>query len=157
MSFEGVPIGSGDDVRAAVGEAILSSVSDAIVAADADGRIVFWNPGAERIFGYRAPDAIGRSLDIIIPERLRAQHWEGYGRVMSGAPSRYGSGDILAVPAVTSDDRRISIEFTIVALHDRAGKLTGVAAVIRDVTKRFEEMRALRRALAGRTSAAPES
>jgi len=102
-------------------------------------------------------DAIGRSLDIIIPERLRTQHWEGYGRVMNGAPSRYGSGDILAVPAVTSDDRRISIEFTIVALHDRAGKLTGLAAVIRDVTKRFEEMRALKRALTERSSAAPES
>src|SRR5262245_54733510 len=145
------------DVRAVVGEAILSSVADAIVAADAEGRIVFWNPGAERIFGYRAPDAIGRSLDIIIPERLRAAHWEGYRRVMNGAPSRYGSGDILAVPAVTNDGRRISIEFTIATLHDRTGTLTGLAAVIRDVTKRFEETRALKRALAERSSAAPGS
>jgi len=143
--------------RAIVGEAILSSLSDAIVAADTDGRIVLWNPGAERIFGFPAQDAIGRSLDIIIPERLRAQHWEGYERVMSGGQSRYGSGDILAVPALTRDGRRISIEFTIAALHDRAGKLTGIAAVIRDVTQRFEEVRALKRALAERSAAARES
>ena len=143
--------------HAIVGEAILSSLSDAIVAADTDGRIVFWNPGAERIFGFPAADAVGRSLDIIIPERLRAEHWEGYARVMSGGQSRYGSGDILAVPAVTRDGRRISIEFTIVALRDRAGKLAGVAAVIRDVTQRFEEMRALKRALTERSAAARES
>src|SRR5262249_61120960 len=87
------------EARAIVGEAILSSLSDAIVAADSDGRIVFWNPGAERIFGFSAPDAVGRSLDIIIPERLRPQHWEGYGRVMSGGGARYGSRHILAVPA----------------------------------------------------------
>src|SRR5262249_24976559 len=140
------------EARAIVGEAVLSSLSDAIVAADSDGRIVFWNPGAARIFGFPAADAIGRSLDIIIPERLRPQHWEGYARVMSGGQSRYGSGDILAVPAVTRDGRRISIEFTIVALHDRAGKLTGLAAVIRHVTPRFEEVRARKRALAERSA-----
>jgi PAS domain S-box-containing protein len=144
--------GNAPDVSAAIGDAILSSQSDAIVAADKDGRIVFWNPGAERIFGYRAPDALGRSLDLIIPERLRAPHWEGYARVMNGGHSRYGSGDILAVPALASDGRRISIEFTIVALHDRAGGVTGLAAIMRDVTKRFEEVRALKRALAERAA-----
>jgi PAS domain S-box-containing protein len=149
--------GSAMDIDRRVGQAIVSASSDAIVAADKDGRIVLWNPGAERIFGYRERDAVGRSLDIIIPERLREPHWEGYTRVMNGGQSRYGSGDVLAVPALRSDGSRISIEFTIVPLRDPAGKLTGLAAVIRDVTKCFEEVRALRRALAERSAASPRA
>jgi PAS domain S-box-containing protein len=145
------------DTRRAVGEAILSATSDAIIAADKDGRIVLWNPGAERIFGYRGWEAVGRSLDIIIPERLRKPHWEGYARVINDGRSRYDSGEVLAVPAVTNDGRRISIEFTIVPLRDEAGLLTGLAAIIRDVTKRFEEMRVLKQSLAERSAESPAS
>jgi PAS domain S-box-containing protein len=133
----------------ALGEAILSTKSDAIVAADNHGIIYFWNPGAERIFGYASAEAVGQSLDIIIPERLRKRHWDGYSHVMSGGGSRYESGDVLAVPAIKSDGRRISIEFTIVSLRDGAGNLTGLAAIMRDVTQRFEEMRALKERLTG--------
>jgi PAS domain S-box-containing protein len=108
----------------------------------------FWNPGAERIFGYTSEDAIGQSLDIIIPERLRKRHWDGYQQVMQGGESRYGHGDILAVPSIRKDGAGISVEFTIVPLTDEAGLLNGVAAIMRDVTKRFEEVRALKRKLA---------
>jgi PAS domain S-box-containing protein len=142
-----------EDSRRAVGEAILSTSADAIVVADKDGIIYFWNPGAERIFGYASAEAVGQSLDIIIPERLRQRHWDGYSRVMRGGRSRYESGDVLAVPAIKRDGTRISIEFTIVSLRDGAGTLTGLAAIMRDVTKRFEEMRALKQKLAGTTSA----
>jgi len=144
--------GMKDDQRA-LGEAILSTKSDAIVAADKHGIIYFWNPGAERIFGYASAEAVGQSLDIIIPERLRKRHWDGYSRVMRGGQSRYESGDVLAVPAIKNDGSRISIEFTIVSLRDGAGNLTGLAAVMRDVTKRFEEMRALKQKLTGTTIA----
>jgi PAS domain S-box-containing protein len=143
-----------EDSRRAVGEAVLSTSADAIVAADKDGIIYFWNPGAERMFGYASGEAVGQSLDIIIPERLRQRHWDGYSRVMRGGRSRYESGDVLAVPAIKRDGTRISIEFTIVSLRDGAGTLTGLAAIMRDVTKRFEEMRALKQKLAGTTSAA---
>lgn len=142
-----------EDSRRAVGEAVLSTSADAIVAADKDGIIYFWNPGAERMFGYASGEAVGQSLDIIIPERLRQRHWDGYSRVMRGGRSRYESGDVLAVPAIKRDGTRISIEFTIVSLRDGAGTLTGLAAIMRDVTKRFEEMRALKQKLAGTTSA----
>lgn len=128
-------------------KALLSTGSDAIIGADQDGTIRFWNPGAKRIFGYSSEEAVGASLDIIIPERLRQRHWEGYRHVMGGAESRYGHGDILAVPSVRKDGAAISIEFTIVPLHDDAGALIGLAAILRDVTKRFEEMRALKRRL----------
>jgi PAS domain S-box-containing protein len=131
-----------------VAKAILSSSSDAIIAADKDGIIRFWNPGAERIFGYPRDSAIGASLDIIIPERLRKRHWDGYREVIESGESRYGHGDILAVPGIRKDGGAISVEFTIVPLRDETGSLTGLAAVMRDVTKRFEEMRALKQKLA---------
>ena len=128
--------------------AILSTNSDAIVAADTKGIITFWNPGAERIFDYSSAEATGKSLDIIIPERLRRRHWDGYHRVMSGARSRYESGDLLAVPAIKKDGTRISVEFTIIPLRDKAGNLAGLVTIIRDVTARFEEMQTLKRKLA---------
>jgi PAS domain S-box-containing protein len=134
-------------------EAVLSTRSDAIIAADKEGIIRFWNPGAERIFGYASGAAIGQSLDIIIPERLRKRHWDGYYHVIKGGESRYGHGDILSVPGVTKDGAGVSIEFTIVPLRDRTHQLIGLAAIMRDVTKRFEEMRALKQMLVDATKA----
>lgn len=134
-----------------IARALLATESDAIVASDREGLITFWNPGAERIFGYTAAEALGRSLDLIIPERQRARHWEGYRKVMETGESRYGRGDLLSVPSMRRDGSRLSIEFTIVSLKDEAGTMQGMAAVMRDVTARFDEMRALRRRLAERT------
>lgn len=138
------------DFIAALGRAVLSSESDAIIAADRDGLITFWNPGAERIFGHPADAAVGKSLDLIIPERLRDAHWRGYAEVMRTGQSRYGAGDLLSVPGIRSDGERVSLEFTIVPLPDPEGGLSGVVAVLRDVTARFDELKALRRRLAER-------
>jgi PAS domain S-box-containing protein len=135
-------------IPADLGEALLQSASDAIVATDREGHITFWNPGAERIFGFTAAEAAGQSLDIIIPENLRARHWEGFRHAMATGTSRYGHGDLLSVPALTKDARRISVEFTIVMLRNGPGDVAGTVAVMRDVTRRFEEVRELRRRLA---------
>jgi PAS domain S-box-containing protein len=124
------------------------SCPDAIIYADREGRIRFWNAAATRIFGFTETEALDQALDLIVPEGLRTRHWEGYARVMAGATSRYGEGDLLSVPAVRKDARRISIEFTILPVYDAAAELAGIAAFLRDVTARFEEMRALRRELA---------
>ena len=132
---------------ALIAEAILSARADAIVAADRDGIIPFWNPGAERIFGYSPDEALGRSLDLIIPERLQQRHWEGYRRVMATGDSHYGESDVLSVPALRKDGASVSVEFTIVPLQE-SGRLIAVAAIMRDVSKRFEETRALKRKLA---------
>jgi PAS domain S-box-containing protein len=129
-------------------EAILSTGSDAIIAADRDGVITFWNPGAERIFGHPAGEALGRSLDIIIPERLRAAHWRGFTEVMRTGRSRYGAEELLSVPGIRRDGERISLEFTIVPLRDADSRMAGIAAILRDVTPRFRELKALRRRLA---------
>ena len=139
------------DVDHIIGDAILSAQSDAIIAADKEGAIIFWNPGAERIFGYSRTEAVGRSLDIIIPIRLRKRHWDGYRRVMESGESRYGHGDVLAVPGIAKDGRQLSLEFTIVPLRDGSEGLVGLAAIMRDVTERFEETRALKHKLAEMT------
>src|SRR5215471_4655334 len=131
-----------------VAQAVLSTRADAIVAADREGIIRFWNRGAERIFGHAADAATGRSLDLIIPERLRQRHWDGYRHTMATGQSRYGEGDLLSVPAVRKDGATISVEFTVVALKDARGAMIGIVAVLRDVTQRFEEMRTLRKKLA---------
>lgn len=133
-----------------LGLALLNSPAEAIVYSDRDGLIRFWNAGAERVFGFTAEEALGQSLDIIIPERQRQRHWDGYDEVMKSGVSRYGSGDLLSVPATRKDGSRISVEFTIVPLKDANGAMLGMAAVMRDVSARFEEMKALRRQVAGR-------
>lgn len=136
------------DIPPGLGDALLGSASDAIVATDREGRIIFWNPGAERVFGFTADEATGQSLDLIIPENLRARHWSGFRHTMETGTSRYGHGDLLSVPGLTSDGRRISVEFTIVMLRDDLQEIAGTVAVMRDVTKRFEEVRELKRRLA---------
>lgn len=123
---------------------------DAIIYADSGGLIRFWNHGAERIFGYSAKEANGMSLDLIVPENLRARHWTAYRETMRTGKTRYGDGDVLAVPALAKGGRLISIEFTIFPYRDTDGSLLGVGAILRDVTKRFEETKALRRAAATR-------
>ena len=134
---------------------VLTTASDAIIAADREGRIRFWNPGAERIFGYSAEEAVGQSLDLVVPERQRARHWKGYQEVMRSGESRYDHGDLLAVPSLRKDGTRISVEFTIIPLKDPEGHMDGMAAIMRDVTKRFEEVRALKQRLAAATRTEP--
>jgi PAS domain S-box-containing protein len=135
------------DISALVAEALLSGRADAIIAADRAGIIHFWNPGAERLFGYARQEALEQSLNLIIPERLRQRHWDGYNRVIQTGHSQYSDSDLLSVPAIRKDGSTISVEFTITPIKDESGKLIGVAAVMRDVTKQFQEMRALKRKL----------
>ncbi len=124
---------------------IVEGSPDAIVLGDREGRIRIWNAGAEAIFGFTAAEAVGQSMDLIIPERLRGRHWEGYDKVMVTGVSRYGHGDLLAVPALRKDGSTISIEFTIQMLKDEAGGIVGPVATIRDVTKRFQRDKELNR------------
>jgi len=129
-------------------EYLIANTSDAIVYADSEGTIRVWNPGAVRIFGFTEAEALGRSLDIIIPANLRERHWQGYRATMQTGQSRYADGQLLSVPAIRKDGTRISIEFTIAPFADGTGRMIGIAAIMRDVTARFEELRALRKELA---------
>lgn len=126
---------------------IVDNSEDAIIFADRDGIIALWNSGAETMFGYSADEALGQSLDLIIPERLRERHWKGYSQSMTTGITRYDR-QVLAVPAIRKDGSRISIEFTIVLLRDEKGELLGPAAIIRDVTTRWERDKTMKERLA---------
>jgi len=125
---------------------IVESMPEAVVYSDREGIIRLWNRGAEAIFGYSQEHALGHTLDLIIPERWRARHWEGYRTVMLTGVTRYGQ-ELLAVPASRSDGTRISIEFSIILPTDRDGKVLGAVAIVRDVTTRWKQEQILRKRL----------
>lgn len=125
----------------------LQVAGDAIVAAAPDGTIVFWNAGAERIFGYPAGEALGQSLDLIIPERFRQRHWQGYQRVMGTGQTRYGA-DVLRVPAVHKEGRSLSIAFTVTLMSSPERQIDAIVAVVRDETSRWQEEQTLRKRIA---------
>jgi len=126
---------------------VVEGSPDAIILGDPEGVIRLWNAGATAIFGFTAAEAVGQSMDLIIPERLRGRHWDGYRKVMATGTSRYGAGDLLAVPAIRKDGSSLSVEFTIQMLKDEAGRITGLVAILRDVTKRFQREKELGRKL----------
>ena len=128
-------------------EHFVDALGDAVVVADASGAITVWNPAAERLFGLTQAEALGNSLDLIIPERLRERHWAGYERTMTSGETRYAH-DVLRVPAVHKDGRALSIAFTVGLLKGPQGTVTGIVAVIRDETQSFNEKRALLKRLA---------
>jgi PAS domain S-box-containing protein len=126
---------------------IVEEMPEAVIFADQQGVVRLWHRAAETMFGYSADEALGQSLDLIVPERFRARHWEGYRHVMATGVTSYGQR-LLAVPAMRKDGQRISIEFSIALLKDERGEVTGAAAVVRDVTARWQAERELRRRLA---------
>ncbi len=128
-------------------ERIVEDSHVAIIFADAEGIIRLWNAGAEQMFGYTAAEAVGRSMQFIIPEKHRARHNEGYSRVMQTGVTKYGR-EVLAVPALRKDGARLSIEFYIGLVRSPAGTMLGAAAMIQDVTARWERDKALRAKLA---------
>jgi PAS domain S-box-containing protein len=125
---------------------LLECLGDAIIVADAHEKIVLWNPAATRIFGYSEEEALGNTLDMIVPERQRHRHNEGYSKSMETGTTRYGTS-LLKVPAKHKDGRTLSIAFTVGMLFDEKHQANGVAAVIRDETERFAEERALKKRL----------
>ncbi len=134
---------------------LVSAMGDAVVVSDVNGAITLWNKAAERLFGYTAAEALGRSLDLMIPEHLRERHWDGYRKTMESGITRYGT-DVLQVPAIDKSGRLFSIAFTVALLYSPDHKVSGIAAVIRDDTRRFEKDRAQRKRISELESIATE-
>lgn len=132
---------------------LIEAAGDAIVVSDPDGAIVVWNAAAERIFGFSASEALGQSLDLITPERQRQRHWDGYAKTMRTGITRYGT-EVLRVPALHKDGRSLSIAFTVGLLHGSDGAVTGILAIIRDETRRWNDERQMRKRLSELESAA---
>jgi PAS domain S-box-containing protein len=128
-------------------DAVLAAIGDALIVSDAAGNVVLWNAGAERLFGWTEAEAMGRRMDMIIPERLRQRHWEGYDKSMATGQTRYAH-DVLRVPAVDKSGRALSIAFTVFMLFSPDGKVSACGSVIRDETDRFAQDRTLRKRVA---------
>jgi PAS domain S-box-containing protein len=126
---------------------MINDAPDAILISDLKGVIRFWNRGAEQIFGHAAAEAVGQSLDLIIPENLRSRHWEGYWRVMASGETKYKTG-LLSSPGIRKDGSRVSLEFSMVLLRDEAGAMQGCASIMRDVTERWQKEKELKEKLA---------
>ena len=125
---------------------LIEDAPDAILISDKEGVIRFWNSGAELMFGHTAAEAVGQSLDLIIPENLRGRHWEGYWRVMASGETKYKTG-LLSSPGIRKDGARVSLEFSMVLLRDQAGAMQGCASIMRDVTERWQKEKALKERL----------
>ena len=123
---------------------LVEVLGDALVVSDTGSVIRLWNAAAERLFGFTKAEALGNSLDLIIPERLQARHWAGYKKAMPSGDTRYNS-DLLRVPAVHKNGRPLSIAFTVAFLFGAERRVTGIVAMIRDDTRHFAEERVLRR------------
>lgn len=127
-------------------EQLVNNAPDAILISDREGIIRFWNSGAEQMFGHTAAEAIGQSLDLIIPENLRSRHWKGYWRVMASGETKYNTG-LLSAPGVRKDGSRISLEFSMILLRDEAGDLQSCGSIMRDVSERWKKEKALQERL----------
>ena len=128
-------------------DSFIQAAGDAIIAVGGDGKIVLWNPAAEPIFGFTAADAVGQSLDLIIPERFRERHWNGFRQVMLSGHTRYGT-EVLRVPALHKEGRALSIAFTVALVNSPDSQSFSIVAIVRDETQRWNEERELRRRLA---------
>jgi PAS domain S-box-containing protein len=126
---------------------IVENTQEAIIFADREGMIRLWNLGAETIFGYTAAEVLGQALELLIPERLRPQHRAGYRRVMTTGVTQYDR-TLLAVPAIRKDGARISLEFTVALIRGDNREMVGIAAVLRDVTARWEREKAMHKHMA---------
>ena len=133
-----------DPLPASTAARLLADLADGVVIADTAGVITYWNGSAERIFGWTADEAIGQTLDLLVPERQRGAHWSGYQRVMRTGQTKYGH-DLLRVPSCHRDGQRRSITFTVTLVRNTDNKIQGIAAVIRDETQRWADEQALRR------------
>ena len=129
--------------HAPVCQAIVEQAPEAVIFADRDGAIRLWNGGAETLFGYAASEVLGSSLDIIIPERLRAAHWEGFRRAIESGETKY-SNRVLTTRSVHKNGARLYVDLSFGLVRDRSGAVAGAFAIGRDSTARYEAESALR-------------
>jgi PAS domain S-box-containing protein len=121
---------------------LVRETGDAILVCDRDGIITFWNDAASDLFGRTEGQAVGSSLDVIIPSKHRRRHWDGWHAAIARGSTKY-SAELLRVPAEHADGRRLSIAFTVTLLRNPHGEVESVAAIIRDETEARQERLAL--------------
>jgi PAS domain S-box-containing protein len=121
----------------AIAQAALAPGPHAVISADREGVIREWNAIAESIFGYTANDAVGRTLDLVIPDEERADHWRNYRRVIASGILNYRPDHILDVEGVRRNGTRVKLDVALLAIRDLAGHLLGVTAIMREVEQGY--------------------
>ena len=137
------PSGEVEDAKWNLFQAIVEQAPDPIIFADRDGAIRVWNRGAETVFGYAADEILGKSLDVIIPERLRGAHWEGFRRAVDSGQTKY-ENRVLTTRSVHKNGSKLYVDLSFALLKDEAGAVIGAMALGRDGTARYLSERALR-------------
>jgi PAS domain S-box-containing protein len=116
--------------------AIVRQAWEAVIFADRDGRIRLWNLGAETMFGHSADEAIGASLDIIVPERFRSAHWSGFHKAIESGHTRHG-GEVRTTRALHKDGRKLYVELSFGLITTPAGEVAGSLAIGRPGNERY--------------------
>ena len=127
-------------------EAIVEHIAEAVIYANRDGRIERWNSAAAQMFGFSAAEAIGQSLDLLIPEHLRDAHWRGFDAAMESAALRL-NGRATLTRGLHKSGRKLYIEMSFALVQGDAAAVLGSVAVARDVTERIEREKAARAAV----------
>jgi len=126
---------------------ILRSMPEALIFCDLEGIIRVWNGGAEKVFGWSAAEAVGQSLDLIIPERMRKAHWDGFNQALARGGVKPGRTSMIT-RSLHKSEEFIYVDMSFEMVRDEAGQMLGSLAVARDATKRFNDEKALRKQLA---------
>jgi PAS domain S-box-containing protein len=120
---------------------IVAHTVDAVIYADVEGVIRLWNDAAQKVFGFERDEAVGASLDLIIPERLRDAHWRGYRAAMSSGTTRLG-GRATLTKGIHKSGRSVYVEMSFSVVKDAANQVVGSVAIARDVTEKQTKARA---------------
>ena len=120
-----------------IAQAALAPGPHAVISADRDGIIREWNETAERIFSHNADDAIGQTLDLVIPAEERADHWRNYRRVMATGVLNYRPDHVLDVEGLRRDGTRVMLDVALISIRDEAGRLVGITAIMRQADRDF--------------------
>lgn len=110
--------------------AILAQLPDAVVYSDTNGKVLVWNDAATRLFGFTAEEALGQSLDVIIPERFRRAHWEGFDRAVRTGQVRH-PGEVRLTRSLHKDGRKLYITTVFGLVYAADGSVEGVVATAR--------------------------
>ena len=120
---------------------ILEGIADGVIYADRDGIIRVWNTGAAEVFGFTAQEALGRDLNIIVPEQLREAHWNGFDAAIARGATVGGRKARLTRGLHKDPSRKVYVEMTFAVVLGDDGTATGAVAIARDITeKRLQEV-----------------
>lgn len=117
-----------------LGELILEQTSDAVIYADKQGNIQRWNDAASQLFGFSKVEALGQSLDLIIPERARKAHWHGFNLAVENGNLRLSGKPTLTRAIHKNAEKRLYVQMSFSLVKDNDGHVQGSVAIARDMT-----------------------